>query len=62
MSGIGRTHSVIGLRDLCQLRHVNYDRVHLSREIWWYPYKQRTYTWLLRGMKVLFGRRPWRRG
>jgi succinate-semialdehyde dehydrogenase/glutarate-semialdehyde dehydrogenase len=62
MSGIGRTHSVHGLRDLCQLRHVNYDRVHLPREIWWYPYKQRTYRWLLRGMKVLFGKRPWSRG
>jgi len=61
MSGIGRTHSVIGLRDLCQLRHVNYDRIALPREIWWYPYKQRTYTWLLRGMKVLFGKKPWQR-
>jgi acyl-CoA reductase-like NAD-dependent aldehyde dehydrogenase len=61
MSGIGRTHSVIGLRDMCQLRHVNYDRVHLPREIWWYPYKSGTFTWLSRGMKLLFGRRPWKR-
>ena len=61
MSGIGRTHSVIGLKDLCQLRHVNYNRVALPREIWWYPYKARTFDWLLRGMKLLFGRRPWQR-
>ena len=29
-SGIGRTHSDEGLRDLCQERHVNYDRIHLA--------------------------------
>jgi succinate-semialdehyde dehydrogenase/glutarate-semialdehyde dehydrogenase len=60
-SGIGRTHSAIGLRELCQVRHVNYDRVAVPREIWWYPYKQRTYDWALKGMKLLFGKRPWRR-
>jgi acyl-CoA reductase-like NAD-dependent aldehyde dehydrogenase len=59
MSGIGRTHSVIGLRDLCQLRHVNYDRVAFSRELWWYPYKEKTYKLLLRGARLLFGKRPW---
>ena len=41
-SGIGRTHSVIGLRDLCETRHVNHDRVALGREVWWYPYKEGT--------------------
>jgi succinate-semialdehyde dehydrogenase/glutarate-semialdehyde dehydrogenase len=61
MSGIGRTHSVIGLRDLCQLRHVNYDRFAPSRELWWYPYREKTYRFLLRGARLLFGRRPWQR-
>jgi succinate-semialdehyde dehydrogenase/glutarate-semialdehyde dehydrogenase len=61
MSGIGRTHSVIGLKDLCQLRHVNYDRVSLKRELWWYPYKDKTYRLLLRGARLLFGKRPWSR-
>jgi acyl-CoA reductase-like NAD-dependent aldehyde dehydrogenase len=61
MSGIGRTHSVIGLRDLCQLRHVNYDRLAMSRELWWYPYKDKTYRLLLKGARLLFGKRPWRR-
>ena len=42
-SGIGRTHSVHGLRDLCETRHVNYDRIALPREVWWYPYKERTF-------------------
>src|SRR5262249_15143582 len=37
-SGIGRTHSDDGLRDLCQVRHVNVDRFAPRRDIWWYPY------------------------
>jgi len=61
MSGIGRTHSVIGLRDVCELRHVNYDRVSLPRELWWYPYRDRSYKLLLGAMKALFGKKPWRR-
>ncbi len=60
-SGIGRTHSAHGLRDLCQTRHVNHDRLALPREVWWYPYTQGTYKALLRGATLLFGKRPWRR-
>jgi acyl-CoA reductase-like NAD-dependent aldehyde dehydrogenase len=60
-SGIGRTHSAIGLKELCQLRHVNYDRVHLPRELWWYPYKEQTYKLLLKGMRLVLGKRPWSR-
>ena len=60
-SGIGRTHSAIGLRDLCETRHVNVDRVAMPREVWWYPYKQSTYRALLRAGRVLFGKRFWQR-
>ena len=60
-SGIGRTHSVHGLRDLCQTRHVNHDRLAVPRELWWYPYKPSTFNALLRGAKLLFGKRPWQR-
>ncbi len=60
-SGIGKTHSDDGLRDLCSTRHVNYDRVALPKELWWYPYRESTYRALLRGAKLLFGARPWRR-
>ena len=60
-SGIGRTHSAHGLRDLCETRHVNHDRIALPREVWWYPYKDSTFRALLRGAKLLFGKRPWQR-
>ncbi|MDB4952763.1 MAG: Aldehyde dehydrogenase [Myxococcales bacterium] len=60
-SGIGRTHSAIGLRDLCETRHVNHDRVALAREVWWYPYKEGTFRTILRGARLLFGKRFWQR-
>ncbi|HEY1557158.1 MAG TPA: aldehyde dehydrogenase family protein [Kofleriaceae bacterium] len=60
-SGIGRTHSIIGLRDLCETRHVNHDRVAMPREVWWYPYKESTYKALLKAGRLLFGKRFWQR-
>lgn len=60
-SGIGRTHSAHGLRDLCETRHVNHDRVALPREVWWYPYKPSTFRALLQGARLLFGKRFWQR-
>jgi acyl-CoA reductase-like NAD-dependent aldehyde dehydrogenase len=56
-SGIGRTHSDEGLRDLCQERHVNIDRLAPRRDLWWYPYSDRTLGLLMKGMRLLFGRR-----
>ena len=53
-SGIGRTHSDDGLRDLCQTRHVNYDRLRLKRELWWYPYSDKLYKQTLKVLKWLF--------
>jgi succinate-semialdehyde dehydrogenase/glutarate-semialdehyde dehydrogenase len=53
-SGIGRTHSDDGLRDLCQARHVNYDRVALGKELWWYPYSDKLYRQTLKLMRWIF--------
>ena len=60
-SGIGRTHSVHGLRDLCQTRHVNHDRITTPRELWWYPYKDGTFKAMLGAARLLFGKRFWQR-
>ena len=60
-SGIGRTHSILGLRELCETRHVNHDRIATSREVWWYPYKDATYRALLKAGRLLFGKRFWQR-
>jgi succinate-semialdehyde dehydrogenase/glutarate-semialdehyde dehydrogenase len=53
-SGFGRAHSEEGLRDLCQERHVNYDRIALGRELWWYPYSDKLYRRASSAIKWLF--------
>jgi succinate-semialdehyde dehydrogenase/glutarate-semialdehyde dehydrogenase len=57
-SGIGRTHSAEGLRDLCQVRHIIEGRVPAwKREPFWYPYSTKTYERLLKVTRLLFGGR-----
>jgi succinate-semialdehyde dehydrogenase/glutarate-semialdehyde dehydrogenase len=53
-SGVGLTHSPQGLRDLCQSRHVNYDRLALKKELWWYPYSDKVYRQTLKMMRWIF--------
>lgn len=53
-SGIGHTHSDRGLKDLCQTRHVNYDRLALKRELWWYPYSNKLYRQTLKMLRWVF--------
>jgi succinate-semialdehyde dehydrogenase/glutarate-semialdehyde dehydrogenase len=53
-SGIGVTHSDKGLRELSQARHVNYDRLALAKELWWYPYSDKLYQQTLRAMRWIF--------
>jgi succinate-semialdehyde dehydrogenase/glutarate-semialdehyde dehydrogenase len=58
-SGLGITHSDEGLRELCEKRHVNVDRIAPRRELWWYPYNEKTHRIMLKAMRFLF--RPRRR-
>jgi acyl-CoA reductase-like NAD-dependent aldehyde dehydrogenase len=53
-SGIGITHGEQGLRELCQARHVNYDRIALKKELWWYPYSEKIYRQTLKMMRWIF--------
>jgi succinate-semialdehyde dehydrogenase/glutarate-semialdehyde dehydrogenase len=55
-SGFGRVHGEDGLRDMCEVRHVNYDRlaVSLERDPVWFPYGERTYNAALKGLRLLF--------
>jgi succinate-semialdehyde dehydrogenase/glutarate-semialdehyde dehydrogenase len=36
-SGIGRTHGLLGLREMVQPKYVSLDRSR-GAELWWYPY------------------------
>jgi acyl-CoA reductase-like NAD-dependent aldehyde dehydrogenase len=53
-SGVGITHSDRGLQELCQTRHVNYDRLALKKELWWYPYSDKVYKQTLKMMRWIF--------
>lgn len=56
-SGLGRTHSDDGLRDLCEVRHVHYNLLPAGeRELWWYPYGEKTWGIARRMVRGLFGK------
>jgi succinate-semialdehyde dehydrogenase/glutarate-semialdehyde dehydrogenase len=41
-SGLGRVHGKHGLRDLCEVRHVNLERFNFPA-FWYYPYSAKAY-------------------
>ncbi len=52
-SGYGRIHGDEGLREMCETRHVNYNRVPaIKREPVWFPYRKSTYGTMTRIMRV----------
>ena len=56
-SGLGQVHSAQGLRDLCQVRHVQTLSwlPWMSKELWWYPYSPRIYGAFVTAVKTLWG-------
>jgi acyl-CoA reductase-like NAD-dependent aldehyde dehydrogenase len=55
-SGIGRTHGIEGLQDMCRLKSVVEDRFKLRREIQWYPTPKLAYPVAKRATKLLYRR------
>ena len=41
-SGIGRTRSVFGLREMVQVKYTSFDRGDGRDNAWWFPYNQET--------------------
>jgi acyl-CoA reductase-like NAD-dependent aldehyde dehydrogenase len=55
-SGFGRVHGDQSLRDMCTEKFVSFDRfTPPARDPFWFPYTARSYAWLERGMRLLFG-------
>lgn len=52
-SGIGRVHGLQGLKDLCEVRHVNAPRLNVL-PLWMYPYREKTFGLLATAMRKLF--------
>jgi len=54
LSGHGHVHGDEGLREMCEVRHVNYNRVPtLKGEPVWFPYRRRSYFTMTRVMRML---------
>ncbi|HNL09497.1 MAG TPA: aldehyde dehydrogenase family protein [Turneriella sp.] len=42
-SGLGRTHSALGLEEMTQPQIVNWDLLNPPRNLWWFPFSPETY-------------------
>jgi succinate-semialdehyde dehydrogenase/glutarate-semialdehyde dehydrogenase len=51
-SGLGRTHSALGLEEMTQAKLVNWDIIPSKRNLWWYPFDQQTYDAMLAALRV----------
>ena len=54
-SGLGRVHGKHGLRDFCEIRHVNLERLGFPA-FWYYPYSKAAWSTGLRVYRTLLGR------
>src|SRR5437016_3738500 len=54
-SGLGRGHCKYGLRDFCEVRHVNLERLSFPA-FWYYPYSKSAWSIGLRVYRTLLGR------
>jgi succinate-semialdehyde dehydrogenase/glutarate-semialdehyde dehydrogenase len=55
-SGLGRTHSALGLEEMTHPKLVNWDLVPAKRNIWWFPFDKETYEAMLAALRVGFPR------
>jgi succinate-semialdehyde dehydrogenase/glutarate-semialdehyde dehydrogenase len=54
-SGLGRVHGKHGIRDFCDVRHVNLERLNFPA-FWYYPYSRKAWSTGLRVYRTLLGR------
>lgn len=57
-SGIGRTHSALGLHEMTQPKLINWDLLPVKRDIWWFPFNRETYDSLLSALRFTFPANP----
>jgi succinate-semialdehyde dehydrogenase/glutarate-semialdehyde dehydrogenase len=53
-SGLGRVHGKHGMRDFCEIRHVNLERLNFPA-FWYYPYSRKAWSTGLRVYRTLLG-------
>lgn len=57
-SGIGRTHSMLGIEEMTQAKVINWDLLPSKRNIWWFPFDRGTYDALLSALRFAFPTSP----
>jgi succinate-semialdehyde dehydrogenase/glutarate-semialdehyde dehydrogenase len=57
-SGIGRSHSHIGLMDMVNIKNTNIDTAKGSGRLWWYPYGEGAIKLMQGGVQLLHGASP----
>ena len=53
-SGIGFTHSRLGLLEMTRAKLINWDTIPSRRNIWWFPYGKKTYARLMSALRFAF--------
>lgn len=55
-SGFGRSHSVFGLYDLCNIKHISIDSAGGAHRVWWYPYSKSKVKMAQGGIQLMHGK------
>jgi succinate-semialdehyde dehydrogenase/glutarate-semialdehyde dehydrogenase len=53
-SGVGRTHSALGLDEMTQPKVVNWDLMPAKRNLWWFPFDRGSYDAMLAALRINF--------
>lgn len=54
-SGFGRAMGDEALREMCDVKHISVDRVPMGKDPLQFPYTEKGYTWLKKGLRLMFG-------
>jgi succinate-semialdehyde dehydrogenase/glutarate-semialdehyde dehydrogenase len=54
-SGFGRVMSDESLREMCDVRHVNSERMSMPGDPFWFPYTEKSYAMFRKGLRLMFG-------
>jgi succinate-semialdehyde dehydrogenase/glutarate-semialdehyde dehydrogenase len=58
MSGIGRTRARFGLEEMVQVKYASYDKGGNKRNLWWFPYNEKSVAFFLDAVQLLYARNP----
>jgi acyl-CoA reductase-like NAD-dependent aldehyde dehydrogenase len=60
-SGIGRTHGLMGMREMVRPKYIDVDRLSGMKKVWWYPYGEGFTRQMSAFAEMLFARSPMKR-